>query len=509
MPDKIDSSSTALHFAVEATPKVLPGSARWYELEPDSYEDFGAEVTTIARRPINVGRQQKKGVVTDVEADGGFSQDFVPQLARLLQGFMFADAREQFTTVTLEDTTSNDETITGVTSGPDTYTAAADLDGFAVGDLIFASGFTNAANNGLKVVTVVTATVLTVTPATLVAEASPPAAAKLETVGFVFDSGELSIDNGATIITLTATTTDCTTLGLLPGMWIYLGGDLTDEKFANNEGFARVVATTTTTITLKELTWTAAVEAGGTLDIRMFFGTFIKNENTSALIKQRTFQLERQLGDDGGGVQSELLIGASCNELTLNLTAAEKATIDLSFVGLDTERRTGATGIKTGTRITAVVEDAFNTSSDVVRNRMYVVSTAAHTPAALFSFISELTLTINNNVSGLKAIATLGSFATNVGIFEVSGNITAFFQTLASVTSIRNNDDIGYNTIMAKDNTGVIFDVPLLSLGGGRVTVAQDEPVTIPVESSGAKNTDNYTLSLNFFAYLPNGAMPT
>lgn len=508
MPDKIDSNSTALHFAVEATPKVLPGSARWYELEPDSYEDFGAEVTTIARRPINVGRQQKKGVVTDIEADGGFTQDLVPQLARIFQGFMFADAREQFTTVTLEDAVTNDVTITAVTSSPDTYTAAADLDGFAVGDLVFASGFTNAANNGLKVVTVATGTVLTVTPATLVAEGSPPAAAKLETVGFVFDSGELSIDDDAAVITLTATSTDTSTLGLLPGMWIYLGGDLTDEKFVNNEGFAKIVAVTATTITIKELTWTPAIEAGGTLDIRMFFGTFIKNENTTALIVQRTYQLERQLGDDGGGVQSELLIGASCNELELNFTAADKSTVSLNFVGLDTERRTGATGIKTGTRIAAVVEDAFNTSSNVVRNRMYVPDTAVHTPSALFDFISELTLTVNNNVTGLKAIGTLGSFATNVGIFEVGGSITAYFQTLAAVTSIRNNDDVGYNTILAKDNVGMIFDVPLLSLGGGRVTVTQDEAITIPVESVGAKNTDDYTLSINIFPYLPNGAMP-
>lgn len=516
MANKIDSNVTGLAFAEESSLKVLPGTvtngvsdeanAIWYGLEPNSYSDFGGELSTMARAPINASRQRQKGTITDLDASGGFNTDFTQNnITRLLQGFFFADAREKPSTLPLNGTKLP---ITAVNAGANTFAATSGLTVFKVGHLVFGSNFGDTANNGLAKVTTVAAGLLTVSK-TLVAEASPPAAAKIEAVGFEFPSGDVGIVASASSLKMTATATDLTTLGLNVGGWVFIGGDATANQFANNKpGYARVKSIAAAAIEFSETTFTATTDAGSGKTVRMFFGTVIRNEKTPSLIKRRSYNVERQLGDDGNGTQSEYLLGAIPNEFTLNIPQADKLNADLTFVAMDNVQRTGTQGLKAGTRVAAPGEDAFNTSSDIYRIRMNIVDSSNLNNAALFGYVSEATIAINNNVSPSKAIGTLGAFDATAGDFEVSGSVTAYFTTVGAVQAVRNNNDVAMNVIAAQKNAGVVFDIPLLSLGGGRINVEKDAPITVPLESSGAENSAGYTLLATFFAYLPNVGMP-
>lgn len=515
---KIDSNIVGLRYAEEQSLKVLPGSPTWKPLEPNGFGDFGGEVRTVARNPINPGRQRKKGVVTDLDASASFTTDLTQMnLQDLLQGFLFADLRRK-----------GEEPVNAVDvdgANPDEYEVASTA-GFLVGSLIKGSGLNNAANNALNVVTAVVPDVsVEVADGQLVDEPSPPAGAQITVVGHEGAAGDIEVDASGALPKLTSTTLDFTTLGLIPGEWIFIGGDTAATRFFNsvNNGFKRIRSISANEIVLDKSV-SAMVTDDGTIDgaggagnnIRLFFGRVLKNE-VGTLIKRRSYQLERTLGapDDAqpSQIQSEYVVGAIPNELTLNVPQAEKVTAELSFVGLDHEQRDGATGVKPGTRPAIQEADAFNTSSDFSRIKLAQVSGDEEAITPLFAFVSELTVTIQNNVSPNKAVSVLGAFEATAGQFQVGGSITAYFADVAAVSAVRQNQDVTLDAVLVRGNAGIVLDVPLLSLGDGRANVEQDQPITLPLnlEAATAAKIDSsldHTALLVFFDYLPNLAQP-
>lgn len=578
-PKKIDSNITGLRYAKERCLGELPASPVWNPLEPNSYSDFGGQITTIARNPINPSRQRKKGVVTDLEASGGLNQDITQSnTTDLLQGFLFADARERGTSASL---VNGQSTVSDVDGAANTYafnnvaavSAAVSVAGsgyrvgdllsygtgaqraarfyvtsvsgigailaavvddpglraaeqagavavtggsgtlaqltitwgeaqpeFFDGDLVLASGFSNAANNGVKrVLSYATGEVTVVED--VVDEAAPPANAKVRTVGHRFVAADLSIVMNGNLPRLTAVAAiDLRDFELIPGEWVYLDG------FANNNGFARVNVIDEDYIEFDKTDWLPQAEAETGITVSMYFGILIRNESDPALIKRQTYQVERTLGNDANGVMSEYLIGAVANEFTLNVAQADKVTVDMTFMAIDNEQRDGSQGVKAGARPSLQVEDAFNTSSDFSRIKLAVVSETDSAPQALFAFATDLTLTINNNASANKAIGVLGAFDTSTGTFEVGGSLTAYFASIEAVRAVRENADITLDFILVKNNAGILFDVPLLALGNGRLAVEQDQAITLPLDTSAAENKFGNTLTVQVFPYLPTSA---
>ena len=504
--NKQDSNLTSLRFAEEESPKTMADENQpWYALEPNSYGDFGGQLSSVARNPINARRQRRKGTLTDMDVTGNFNQDLtINNLTRLLQGFFFADAREKATTAPLNGTA---DVVTSVTGSTHKFNFTSYADTFVAGDLVKSSGFGVAANNGTFLVASADSNDIT-TSAGLADEASPPAAAMVETVGFQLGSGTSAITLNGNLARLTDSAKDMTTLGLIVGEWIYLGADDNAQRFANNGGFARVSAIATGYLEFDKTSWDAEAEAGTGKTIRIWLGLVLKNEGDPTLIKRRTYQLERYLGtNDSDQPLAEYLTGMVANELTINIAQADKITMDLTFVGLDHEILSGDTALKSaGNEVAAPGEEALNTSNDFSRIMIGGVSTLDSYVAPWFAFVTDMTLTVNNNVSPLKAIGVFGGFDLATGTFEVGGSAEAYFSDIAGLNAVRAFQDVTLDFAVVKRNTGILWDIPLLSFGDGRLNVEQDQAIKMPLENSAAESAYGHTLLMQRFAYLPSVA---
>jgi len=495
--NKIDSNSTGLAYAEESALGVL-SSPRWVPLEPNEYDEFGGELSLVARNPINSGRQRKKGAITDLEAAGGFNQDFtLENTPDLLQGFVFASYRRKLELPVTE------VLVTGY--------EVADASAVLSGALFMASGFGTAANNGFKLATGTGATEVQVSG--LVAEATPPDTAKIVLVGREHSAGVLSVDATPGQLPRLNTSGDWSVLGLTPGEWIFIGGDDADERFdtAANNGFKRIREVTEDYLILDQSLEAMADDTGTGKTIRVFFARFLKNEADDSLIVRRSYHLERQLSKPDttdAYNQAEYIKGAVPSEMTINIESADKMTIDLSFMATDFFTTASDVGPLAGTRVTIDEADAFNTSSDIKHIRLAVQDANSESPTPLFGYVTDLTVSINNNVSANKAVGVLGAFDVTVGSFEVGAEVTAYFTDVAAVETIRSNADVGLFVCTVKENAGFVLDVPLVAVGSGRLEIETDEAIMLPLEMNAgtAAKIDrllDHTLSFSFFDYLP------
>lgn len=643
---KIDANSTGLRYAEESSLAVLPAAAsqKWYPAEPNSYSDFGGQLKLVARRPINASRQNQKGVVTDLDASGGYNTDMTfSNLQQLERSFFFADMREMFDSQALDGTFT---TVSSAVASDDTFNMADATDVVAAKvlaqSLLFSSGFAIAANNGVFVVAsiskaaatstltitstnnaldtetatigskvytfqdtltnvdghikigadkaatlanlahainasggtsgtdyaaantvhpTVTATVaspmvinakLSGTAGNLIAttetltngswtstfmaggagsidtgtgpltDETPPTTARVQVVGYQFTVSTLDVSVASTWPRLVRATgaVDFTTLGLVPGQFIYIGGDLTAQNFvaSNNNGWARVRSVGTTYIEIDKATSAMTAETGASLTVRIWYGKVIKNETAaSGLIQRHSFTFERDLGQKettDTDHQGEYISGALANELTLNVKQADKINTDLTFIAVENSQRGQDVGLLSAavgaTAVSLVSEDAFNTSTHVARMRMTILEDGNESPDVLWGFCTDFTITIKNNCKPSKTVSRIGAFEVTAGQFDVGGKVTAYFSDVAAVEAVRANSDASFDCIFARDNYGVAYDLPLIALGDARLTVAQDSEIHLPLDMTAAEDhTFHHTLSKSYFPYLPDVAMPT
>jgi hypothetical protein len=481
--NKIDSNLTGLRYADETSLGVVPGGAVWKPLEPNSYGDFGGSTAVTARNTLNASRQRKKGVVTSKDSKGAFELDLtLDNMYDLLQGFMFADWRKK-----------GELFPTAVAAG--SYTVAANGTLFRANDLLVGSGFGVAANNGVKIVTAAAAGSVTATGAVL--EAGPPAIAQIDRIGHQFAAGDATLTITAGVAALVTTTKNLTELGLIPGEWVWLGGDQAAEQFVNavNRGFARVDTIAANKITFSKTSNVFVADAGTAKTVRIFIGDVLKNESDPTLIKTRSYHLERSLSSAG----YEYVKGAVPNELSIKLSAEDKVTVNLNFIGTDSE--TAAFGAqKAGTRPALTSSSvAFNTSSDFSRLRLDKVDNTG-----LASFLAEASVEIKNGVTPLKALGKLGSFDVSLGDFMVAASVTAYFNDIAAVDAVNANVDTSLDFALCTRNTAMLFDMPLLSIGASKLQVAKDAPIKLPLAIDAAAHaTLDHTLLVNSFGYLP------
>jgi len=480
------TNETVISYSVEQSPGVLAGSPTFKSLEVNDISTLGATITTTPRNPIANTRGPRKGSPTDLDSSVELPADLtIDSFLDFSQGFMYSSWYSQ----AKFDPTA--VTSTGYTVG-----SGGNLD---AGTLIYARNFQNLENNGLKVVgSASTSTEIKTTG--LVAESSPPAGAMVEVAGFQGASGDLQINASGD---LTSTALDFTTLGIIVGQKIYIGGNETATQFAgtNNKGLARVRVVEANKLTLDHRDQDYTTDTGAGKTIQIFIGSFIRDQPVQdPKFLRETYTFEAAYAGLGAASNEnwyEYAKGNYANTFTFSNPGQALCTLTMGFVGLDT-------AVPTQTQVSATRKvptrtSAFNTSSDYTRIR---VNKADET--GLTSYFDSLEIAINNNVNARKVLGTLGAAFVNIGSLEVTGTADVIFTDTGVIEAVRNNCTVSLNYGVRNQDGALDFSIPSMTLGGADKSFPRNESITLSITGNAFTDTFfGYVFGITYFPYMP------
>ncbi len=494
---RVLTNNVSMSYSIETAIGVA--GTTWFLIEPNAINNFGAEVTTVARNPISRNRQRRKGTVTDLDSAVEIDEDWTLS--------SFRDFAEGFCFVTGINTDVTQLASTAAETTTDTYTVAAltaaQADKFEFSadgsTLLWVTNFLEAGNNGLKVIDAdiaTSATALSVTE-NLVDEAVAPTDAKISFAGFEIAAAATPVWTysapQAVLSGVTGLGTILQQLGLTPGMQVHVGsiasaGSSTIQNALENAsandmfGYARCIAIDADTVTFDKLDAALAfTDAAIAPAVDLVFGEFIRNvATTSAEFLERSFQFEAEFPnlDTGGNSKFQYSLGNFCDTAVFNLPGQDKATVTFGFIGTDTENPVVTGSRKTGadTATNPTQTGAFNTSSDIAHLRITQVD-----ETGLTTDFKSLTLTLGNEVSPEKVLAQLGAKFINTGNFLVDLESELVFTESAVIDAIRDNTTLTMDFIVKNDDGVISVDIPSMTLGGGERSFPENESVLISV----------------------------
>ena len=482
-----ESQTTTLHATKEVSPEVLANTPVWRQVIPNSYSTFGSTVSTIETAEIEPSKQDTKGPLSQVTAAAGFEFDLKNGRMREFLPGLFSAAYTQRAATNRVDAAATDASVVAVVADGYTTTNTTSANGWAIASdtntLVVAKGFANKANNGLKEVTAITATKVSV--AGLVAEASPPANAYLALVGIKLTSGSTSFDNATKTITFDK---GLGTLGLQKHDWI---------QYTHNDvliGQGRVESSTSTTVKLDIVAW--ADKDGNAANLsssnkgELLVASRYINNPTPATLVESTYQFEQKVSD--GNVRR--VTGGIFNTLALNFAALDKITAQLDFVSQDEIISDAAYA---GTRRDEFFETIYNTSSDI-RHIVLVDDKSQQ----LVAFLQSVTFNVDKGVTPQNVLGRATSVGGTSASFVLSVTAEALFNGFGASRAARGNKNVSMYIFVRNNDGGFVLDMPLLTIGEASTNITRGEPVTITMNNKAYKGSDGYTLRWSQFEYL-------
>lgn len=324
--------------------------------------------------------------------------------------------------------------------------------------------------------------------------------ATVETAGVRGATGDLEIDSDGNLI---STALDFTTLDIIPGHAIHIGGD-SDHRFSSSEnfGFARVTVVETNKLTLDKKANAFVTDNGSGEEVDILFGRFIRNvpvDDTDYL--ERSFQFEAAwegLADDGSD-EYEYAKGNFCNELSVELPLTDKALFNPAFIGTDTDPVTGTRNTGAGSPLEPVQTEAFNTTADIARLRITETD-----ETGLTTDFKSMTVTLNNNVNPEKVLSTLGARFMNNGIFMVDLETQVLFTNGDVTSAIRNNETVTMDFSLQNGDGGMFVDIPSMTLGDGSKELPVNETVLLNLTGMAFEDANLGTsIGVSLFPWLP------
>lgn len=503
---EVNTNDISLAFAKEDAnnPGSLPASPQWKLLEPNPDGlTAGATISRVTRNPISKNRQERKGTISDLDSPFSFSADLTVDSATDLLG-AFTFARNQNDDLIWRGVNATSSTFSTGTI-PTTARNKLQYSSSYPRSLLYARGYQRSQNNGLKVVNSSSLTSsITVSPAPTAESA--PAEATLEVAGIRFGNGQLSltVDSNTREGTLTesAASFSWTELNLAVGQWIHVGGNESANQFSTGYGYARIREISANVLTLDKIGDDLQTDNGSGRSIDILFGRFYRNVPVDNALFERasyTFELAYPNLGANGETMFQYPNGNVPGQLTLNIPSTDKATATFAFTGRDTPAETPTRAVGAASALNPVGQEALNTTADVGRLRLAQID-----EAGLDTDFTNVTVTLNNNITTTKTIGRLGARFVNHGNIGVRLSATAIFSSAAVTAAIRNNSTMTADFALRNQEGAVLVDIPSLTLSGGGKEFPQNETVRINMEGSAFADDDlDTSISFSFFPTAP------
>lgn len=487
-----DTNRVAIGIVQESTFGVTPSNPAFQSLRITGTPNLAYEPQTMVSNEIISDRQVADLVLVGAQAGGDIGMEMsFGALDIMLEAALDYNWVRQAGIVN----TASGSPISDVNGTTNTFIIDGGGQAFVAKGLVYASGFTNAENNGLFLIDSSTATTIKVN-ADLVNE-TPPAGAELRLVGLEAATSDLSAAKSSTNYIESAADIDFTKFDLAVGDWIKIGGNSSIRQFAApaNNGWCRISAITATstatrlTFDIVPVGW--ASDDGIYKTVQIFFGDRIRNGTI-----KKSYTIERRFLDHSP-VTYEVFTGMVLNTLSINAPSKSIVTATANFMGKDAQvsniRTSGATDVS------APTNDVMNTTSNV--GRIASNGVAIGSP----NYITEVNIQINNNRRRQDAVGELGSVGIGSGEFNISGNHNTYFGNKSLLEGLINNTATSFDMRFSKNNKVMLIDLPNVKYSSGSPDVGgKNQDVFLNLGFQAIRHpTLLYTIKVQAFHYIP------
>ena len=310
--------------------------------------------------------------------------------------------------------------------------------------------------------------------------------------------GDIQVDADGN---LTSTALDFTTVGLVEGQAIYLGGvdDVNSFSSEQNNGFSIIERIETNKLTLRYRDQDYTADDGAGVQIDILAGPYIRNyarDNPNFVREYYTFSLRTIFEDQA--TTYEYSRDNACDSISIDISG-EFATVSFGFIGSITDNPSEniATGLANAAPFNSSEE--YSTSTDLIRLSVDDVD-----ETGLLTDFDSLALTVANGLSARKVKGRIRASQINLGKNTTSIEGAAVFTNSEVIERIRCDKVVSLRMPFWNDDGGMYFRIPQLTLSGGNRNYPEDELVTIQATGTAFNDDiDGSSIEVTMFPVLP------
>jgi len=497
MSDPVLSDGTGVLLARESSLGVQP-TAGWQQIQinPGGITEWTRDNVEVDRAPLSPNLTPEAGEVVGYNVAPKLAGDLTRDMMNVIREPMFRSLTKH-----AGGKGQSRYPVTGVTSTGFTVASLGDLPN---GTLIKATGFTNAANNGLHVLAG-TSTTTEIKTTGLVVEASPPANAIVEVAGVQGASADIELVAG----NLTSTILDFTTLGLVPGQMIVIGDATSGAAFAfataaYNAGAIIAGPITAHSIPLMMREWTVAADDTGTgKTIRILYTRCVRNVPLTDADYITKPSLAGEISEPGAGTLGATDytygLGLGLDQVDINIPVEGKVDVTLSFVGMKMSDPGASRATGADVALAPLQTGLFQTA-----DKMTGALVKKSDESSLSVDINGLKITYKNNITPMKELFVGGAANLIYGAYMTTLSMDAYVidNNLTRAANANTSAMLRARVKNADGGLGLFF--PLVKLRKPKKTYAAHTSVMIANDVGTFRDPATGLMqTLSEFAYLP------